>query len=142
MFGQDRTAMRRFFIEAWRKHRSGEPLEPLQQIIAGIIRQHPEYHRLLEHPELILEREFLPEEGMSNPFLHMGMHIGLQEQVSTDRPPGIAVLYRELLQKSGDPHEAEHRMMECLGRTLWEAQQSNTAPDDEGYLECLRKLLI
>ncbi len=141
MFGQDRTTMRRFFIETWRKHQTGESLEPLQQVIAGIIQQHPEYHRLLEQPELILEREFLPEEGISNPFLHMGMHIGLQEQVSTDRPPGISALYRDLLHKSGDPHETEHRMMECLGRTLWEAQRSNSTPDEESYLECLRGLL-
>lgn len=133
--------MRRFFTEAWRKHRAGEPLQPLEQLIARIVQQHPEYHGILEQPEAVLEQDFPPEAGMSNPFLHMGMHISLQEQVVTDRPAGISAVYRELSHKAGDPHEAEHQLMECLGRMLWEAQQSNTAPDEKDYLECARNLL-
>jgi hypothetical protein len=141
MFGQDRTAMRRFFLETWQKHQRRQHLEPLEQIIAQAIEQHPEYHRLLEQPDLVLEQEFHPEAGGANPFLHLGMHIGLQEQVAADRPAGIAGIYRELMLKNGDPHQAEHQLMECLERILWEAQQSQTVPDEENYLECARKLL-
>jgi hypothetical protein len=141
MYGQDRTAMRRFFLETWHKHQQQQPLEPLEQIIAQVIKQHPEYHHLLGQPDRALEQEFHPEGGASNPFLHLGMHIGLQEQISADRPAGIATIYRELLLKSGDPHQAEHRLMECLERVLWEAQQSHSTPDDEDYLECARNLL-
>ncbi len=132
--------MRRVFVEAWRKQRTGEPMEPLEQVIAHIVQQHPEYHRMLETPEPILDKDFQPEGGLSNPFLHMGMHISLQEQVSTDRPAGITRLYQQIIGKIGDPHEAEHQMMECLGRMLWEAQRANRMPDEEAYLECLRSL--
>jgi hypothetical protein len=90
---------------------------------------------------LHLEQEFHPEAWATNPFLHLGMHIGLQEQIATDRPTGISAIYRQLLLKSGDTHQAEHRLMECLERTLWEAQQSQSAPDEESYLECARRLL-
>jgi hypothetical protein len=141
MFGQDRTAMRRFFVETWRKHQQQQHLEPLEQIIAKAIQLHPEYHRLLEQPDLVLDQEFHPEAGRVNPFLHLGMHIGLQEQVTADRPAGIATIYRELLLKSDDPHQAEHQLMQCLEQVLWEAQQSHSAPDDASYLECARKLL-
>ncbi len=140
MYGQDRTAMRQVFVEAWRKQRAGEPMEPLEQVIGNIVLQHPEYHSMLESPEPVLDKDFMPEEGLSNPFLHMGMHISLQEQVSTDRPTGIALLYQQLVGKIGDPHEVEHQMMECLGRMLWEAQRANRMPDEAAYLECLRSL--
>jgi hypothetical protein len=132
--------MRRVFVEAWRKQRAGEPMQPLEQVIGNIVQLHPEYHSMLETPEPVLDKDFSPDEGLSNPFLHMGMHISLQEQISTDRPSGIALLHQQLLTKIGDPHEAEHQMMECLGRMLWEAQRAGRMPDEAAYLECLRAL--
>ena len=115
-------------------------MTPLEQLIASVIHQHPEYHRLVEKGESSAARDYLPEGGETNPYLHMGMHISLREQFGSDRPPGIARLYRQLLTKLGDPHETEHRMMECLGRTLWEAQREGTMPNVQAYLECLRVL--
>ncbi|MEJ2455428.1 MAG: DUF1841 family protein [Candidatus Thiodiazotropha sp.] len=132
--------MRRVFFEAWRKQQSGEAMQPLEEMIAGVVRQHPEYHALLEDSEAGLEREFLPEGGETNPFLHMAMHITLLEQLSTDRPPGICEHYRRLCQRLGDAHDAEHQMMECLGRILWEAQSNNRMPDEMAYLDCVRRL--
>lgn len=140
MFSSNRAAMRRAFIDAWGKFRGNAPLEPLERLIAEVVRQHPEYHKLLEHPEQVLDKDYLPEAGETNPFLHLSMHLGVQEQVGTDRPPGIRAVYERLVTGAGDAHEAEHRMMECLGRVLWEAQRQNTAPDDQAYLECLRGL--
>ncbi|MCB1873426.1 MAG: DUF1841 family protein [Gammaproteobacteria bacterium] len=141
MFGNNRTEIRRVFTEAWRKHRANEQATPLETLISGIIAQHPEYHRLIENPDAALERDFLPEGGESNPFLHLGMHISVQEQLGTDRPVGISMLYQQLTAVVGDTHEAEHQLMECLGRMLWEAQSAATAPDEQAYLACVRKLI-
>lgn len=133
--------MRRFFTDAWHKFKNNQPLEPLEQLVAQIIKQHPEYHRLMETPEKMIEHDFLPEDGQTNPFLHLSMHIGITEQISTDRPTGIAQLYQQLMTKTQDAHETEHQIMECLGRMLWEAQRNNQMPDEAQYLECIRKLL-
>jgi hypothetical protein len=141
VFGGERNQMRRVFFEAWRKQQSGEAVQPLEEMIAGVVRQHPEYHALLEDSEAGLEREFLPEGGETNPFLHMAMHITLLEQISTDRPPGIGEHYRRLCQRLGDAHDAEHQMMECLGRILWEAQSNDRMPDEMAYLDCVRRLV-
>ena len=141
MFGTDRTQMRRVYTEAWRKRLSGEPMEPLEQVIASVVERHPEYHRLLENPENTLEKDYTPEMGESNPFLHLSMHLGLQEQISTNRPTGITGLYRQLTLKCGDAHTAEHEMMECLGQMIWEAQRYNRMPDEHGYLECIRSAI-
>jgi len=140
MFGHDRNQMRMFFIEVWKKYRAQAPLEPLEKIIAEILRAHPEYHRLLEDPDAVLEKDYLPDLGESNPFLHMGMHIAIQEQLGTNRPAGIIDIYQSLLIKLQDPHEVEHRMLECLGEMLWRAQRDGTDPDESAYLDCLRTL--
>jgi len=141
MFSDDRTQMRRTFAEAWRKRLQGEPLTPLEAQIADLVAEHPEYHALLEAPGEQLQRDYLPEAGESNPFLHLAMHLGIREQLATGRPPGVAETHSRLARRLGDAHEAEHRMMECLARALWEAQRSQRPPDEAGYAECLKRLL-
>jgi hypothetical protein len=140
LFGQDREQIRLFYCEAWRKFSQGLPMEPLEDLVAMVISEHPEYHRLLEIPEQALERDYLPEMGESNPFLHMGMHIAIREQLSIDRPPGIVQAYQAALARLGDAHELEHRVMECLAEMIWQAQRNGTAPDEEAYLECVKQL--
>lgn len=139
MFGQDRGQLRRFYRETWRKHTAGEPLAGVEILVAQVIGQHPEYHDFITRPEA-LEKDFDVESGQTNPFLHMGMHIALGEQLQADRPPGIRREHMRLSALLGDSHAAEHRMMECLGLTLWEAQRNNAPPDELAYLECVRKL--
>jgi hypothetical protein len=116
-------------------------LEPLQHQLATVVEQHPEYHRLLEDDEGALGRDYTPESGQSNPFLHLGLHLAIREQVATDRPAGIAAVHRELSRRLGDVHEAEHRMLERLGEALWLGQRTGRPPDEAAYLESLRRLL-
>lgn len=140
MFPQDRSQLRQFFFEAWRKHLERLPMQPLEQVIAAIAEQHPEYHAVLQNRDGHLDKDYTPEMGQTNPFLHMAMHISIQEQLTTQRPAGIVELYQSLLMKYGDPHEVEHLMMECLGQMVWQAQRTNTMPSDELYIECLHSL--
>jgi len=140
MFGQDRTELRQMFFTSWKKHQNKQLMEPLEAVVAKIIELHPEYHALLEDKETV-DKDYMPEMGQTNPFLHMAMHISIQEQLSTKRPTGIDQLYQSMLQKNKDPHETEHLMMECLGKMLWEAQSQNRTPDENDYLGCLRKYI-
>jgi len=134
-----REELRRRYVTAWQRHRDGLPLEPLDAQIADVIALHPEYQALLEAPDA-LTRDFTVEQGRINPFLHMGLHLGLREQLATDRPAGIRQLHTRLAQRLGDPHAAEHRMVDVLAETLWEAQRSGRAPDEAAYLERVRRL--
>ena len=138
---QDRDSGRTFFLEIWGKHKKQAPLEALEQIVLNVILQHPEYHELLEKDkDEIAAMEFTPEMGMTNPFLHMGMHITIQEQIGSNRPSGITVIYQRLLLKYPSAHDLEHKMMESLGETLWLAQRNNTLPDEAQYLEQVKRL--
>lgn len=138
---QDRDASRRFFVEVWGKYSAGSVLQPLESLIAGVILQHSEYHSLLEDDSAAIEMDFDPEAGESNPFLHMGLHITIQEQIGADRPLGIRELYEIGLERMGDPHMLEHRIMECLGEVLWRAQRDQTMPDEAAYLDGVRRIV-
>jgi len=139
-FSEDRNSLRRMYLQAWQRYRDGLPMEPLQAQIADVVAQHPEYHPLLESGDLVLDQDWRPEQGIGNPFLHMGMHLAIREQLATDRPAGIVAVHNTLLAMSGDVHEVEHRMAECLGETLWQSQRSGLPPDENAYLEALRRL--
>lgn len=138
--GQNREQLRQMYLEAWRKYSARQPLEPLEAQLAGVIAEHPEYVPLLESGPQALAADYTPEGGRENPFLHMGLHLAIREQAATDRPAGIAKIHRSLSQRLGDPHAAEHAMLEALAETLWESQRSGRAPDEERYLERLRAL--
>ena len=138
IFSQDRGALRRMYADAWAKRESGSPMSPLEQQIAEIVGEHPEYLDAVTAEEI--DRDFTPEGGQTNPFLHMGLHLSIREQVATDRPVGIRAVYTRLVEAAGDRHHAEHQMIECLAETLWEAQSQNRPPDEPRYLERLRRL--
>jgi hypothetical protein len=140
MFSQDRTAMRGVFLEAWRRFQGGEPLEPLHLQIVEVAKRHPEYHPLLQAGEPALAQDWLPHHGEANPFLHMALHLAVQDQVTTDGPRGMRQLYGRIVRDClGDTHEAEHRIMECLGEAMWRMQRDARDLDEKAYLKCIKK---
>ena len=139
LFGNSRESLRRGWLEAFKKSQTGALLTALETQLADLIREHPEYHAWLERGDAAVQADFRPEDGNVNPFLHLSMHLALREQVSTNRPAGIDAVHSRLAERHG-AHEAEHRMMEMLGRALWEAQRAGRAPDEQAYLETLRQL--
>ena len=137
IFGNDRRELRQMYVTAWKKASSGDVLSPLEAQIAAVIEDHPEYQSLMV--EQTVDDDFTPDEGQTNPFLHMGLHLAIREQVATDRPPGIAAIFDRLAERTGDRHAAEHEALESLAETLWEAQRSGALPDEAAYLERLRR---
>ena len=137
---QSREALRRSYLDAWTKFQRGTPLTALEAQLAAVISEHPEYHEWLQRGDSALHEEFTPERGRENPFLHLGMHLAIREQVATNRPAGIADIHARLARNLGDPHRAEHAMIEPLGVALWSAQRNGQPPDETAYLEALRRL--
>ena len=137
---QSRDQLRRVYIDAWRKRREGLPMEPLEAQVADVIALHPEYHAGLERPDSVLDRDYTPEGGQSNPFLHMSLHLAVRDQVATDRPAGIRKAFEALVRRMGSPHDAEHRLIECLAEAMWEAQRSGRPPDERSYLQRVQSL--
>jgi hypothetical protein len=139
MFSQDRQTHRRTFVEAWTKATSGLPLEPVEAQIVQIARMHPEYEPFLSDPEESLDRDFSPDLGETNPFLHMGLHIVILEQLGLDQPAGIRRLHQKLVATTGDTHEADHRLMTCLAEALWRIQRDNKPFNEKSYLKCIKR---
>lgn len=126
------------YADTWQKRCDKIPLTPLEAQIADVIEWHPEYHADVMSDEL--NKDYTPDAGKTNPFLHMGLHLGIREQIATNRPSGITSIYSTLTARIGDAHLTEHRMIDCLAETLWEAQSQNTAPDEQKYLASLYHL--
>ncbi len=140
MFGQNRQQLRQMYHDTWQKKQANESLSALESMVSQVISEHPEYHKIF-NSDASLEQEYFVEDGQTNPFLHMGLHISLHEQISTDRPAGIRDVYQQLQAKFGNAHDTEHKMMECLTESLWIAQRNNQAPSESDYLIELRRLL-
>lgn len=138
MYSSNREDTRRTFFEVWQKMQDGMPLTALESIIADVVRMHPEYHAILDKGVEVLDKDWLPEGGEVNPFLHLGLHIAIREQLSIDRPAGIKAAYAALLHHTGDVMQTEHAMLECLAEALWRAQRDNRLPDETAYLACIR----
>ncbi len=141
LFGQSREELRRFYHDAWQKRQAKQVMQPLEHQVADVIALHPEYQALFSGDPDKLDKDYIPDGGETNPFLHMGMHLAIREQVNTDRPSGIRNLFQQVQRITGSEHDAEHRMMDCLGEMLWQAQRNGTQPDEQLYLACLRKLI-
>jgi hypothetical protein len=133
-----REQLRRSYVEAWSRHLSGAPLTPLQALIADVIGAHPEYQSIMRDADAATVFEPAAGAAVENPFLHMGLHLAIREQIAIDRPPGIRALHSQLQARCGDIHRAEHQLMEALGQTLWQAQRDGRAPDESHYLALAR----
>lgn len=139
LFNPSRDEARNFLFETWRKRRARELLSPLEDLAAQLIEKHPEYHAVLEYPERYQDKDYLPEQGETNPFLHLMMHLSIEEQISIDQPPGIRAHFVRLTRQFESEHDAQHRMMECLSEMIWQAQRNRTQPDAAIYFDCLEK---
>jgi hypothetical protein len=139
MFNPSKDEVRQFFCNTWKKSTSGEVLTPLEAIARDWILQHPEYESDLADPERALGTDYRIDQGRSNPFLHLSMHLSIHEQMSVDQPPGIREASEALIRRLGSAHDAHHLIMECLGEMLWTAQRNGTPPDGEAYIRCIRQ---
>jgi len=139
MFKPSRDEARKFLFESWRKRLTGELLTPLEDLTAQLIDKHPEYHSLFNDPEHNQDKDFAPDDNVVNPFLHLMMHLTIEEQISIGQPQGIREQFVRLTQKYESEHEAQHAIMDCLGEMIWKSQRNNTAPDAVVYLNCLER---
>jgi hypothetical protein len=139
MFNPSRDQARTFLFDLWEKHQAGTALSPLESVALSIILEHPEYHAMLSDRERYLDRDWKPEGGETNPFLHISMHLAIEEQVSIDQPPGIRAAVQALAQRHDSAHDARHDVMDCLAEVIWQAQRNGAPFDNAAYLACLSR---
>lgn len=129
--------MRGVFFDAWRKFRQQQPLSPLEKLIVDVASKHPEYHAILDDADANMARDAFAQAGDGNPFIHMGLHLALIEQINMDRPVGVASAHRNLINHLQDEHKAEHAAIDCLAEWL-----ADGPPHDESvYLSRLARLV-
>ena len=137
MFNPTRDQARAFLFDTWEKHAAGAELTALERVALSVILEHPEYHAVLADRERYLDRDWKPEGGETNPFLHLQMHLAIEEQLSIDQPPGIRDAIEALARRHDSMHRARHDVMECLGEMIWNAQRHGAAFDNDAYIRCI-----
>ena len=139
MFNPSRNEVREFFFAIWSKAQAGSVLTPLEAMALSVVQAHPEYHDVLSNPDRYREREWTPEGGETNPFLHLSVHLAIEEQLSIDQPPGIRSIVQSLESTLGNAMDARHAVMDCLVEQVWQAQRNAVPFNNEAYLDCLRR---
>jgi hypothetical protein len=139
MFNPSRSQAREFLFDLWQKHQAGAALTPLESMAIAIVLEHPEYHAYLGDRERYLERDWRPEGGETNPFLHLQMHLAIEEQLSIDQPAGIRSAVEALARKHDSMHDARHHVMDCLAEAIWNAQRHGAGFDNASYMDCIRR---
>jgi len=139
MFNPSREQVRHFFSETWSKYRLGAALTGAEQPALEAILLHPEYHELLSRRGESTQAEYTPESGQMNPFLHLSLHLAIEEQLAIDQPAGIRAEFERILGSVNDRHDALHAILECLGESIWRAQRKGAAMDGAAYLECIKR---
>ncbi len=138
MFTPSQFDVRRFFCDTYQKQQSGQILTPLEAMARDWIVMHPEYANILADPNAAMAADYSVQRGISNPFLHLSMHLTISEQLAIDQPPGIRAAHLQLARRLDSEHEAQHQIMECLGQMIWQSQRSNLPPDGAAYLACVK----
>ena len=139
MFQPSQNDVRRFFCDTFAKQRQGQPMAAIEVLAAGWMDEHPEYHADLADLEAALATVYTVDDGRTNPFLHLSMHLTISEQVSIDQPRGIRQAVELLAAKRNSLHDAQHEVMECLGEMIWQSQRSGQPPDGLAYLDAVRR---
>jgi hypothetical protein len=140
VYNPTRDQVRDFFFGVWAKSRAGEALSALESLALAVVLEHPEYHEVLGNPGRYRERTWTPEGGETNPFLHLSMHLAIEEQISIDQPPGIRARVEALGRKLDSPMAARHVVMDCLAEQVWQAQRNAVPFDNAAYLDCLERV--
>ena len=139
MFSPSQADVRRFFCSIYSKALANQPLETIETIASLWLNEHPEYHAALADVDAALAAMGQADEGKSNPFLHLSMHLSISEQCSIDQPRGIRQAVELLTHRRDSLHLAHHEAMECLGRMLWESQRAGRPPDGDAYVACVQR---
>ena len=139
MFSPSQADVRRFFCSVYAKALAGTALEAIETIASQWMNEHPEYAQDFANVDAALARMGEVQEGRTNPFLHLSMHLSISEQCSIDQPRGIRLAVELLTHKRNSLHRAHHEAMECLGKMLWESQQAGRPPEGDAYIACVQR---
>ena len=111
MFQPSQHDVRLFFCAARAKQREGAPLTPMEALAGDWIAEHPEYHADLADADAAIAAVYDVEGGRTNPFLHLSMHLTIEEQLAIDQPSGIRQAVELLAARRNSLHAAHHEVM-------------------------------
>ena len=129
---------REIMCSIWERFQRGLTL-PEEEHIAGALREHDEYKSAWEAGSAAPD-EHCTVNG-ANPFLHVHIHVAVENQLRGGDPPGVSVVLGELQRKGIDRHEAIHMIGSVLINEIYEIMGAHRPFDRARYLKGLDNLL-
>jgi hypothetical protein len=126
MFAPTQEQVRRFFCEAWAKSQAGQPLQAIEQLAAGWVAEHPEWHAELADADAAVARDYGEGAVGGNPCTCRCTCRSASSAASTSRP--ASARRWSCWPPAGATCTAHHEVMDCLGQMLADAQARRGAP--------------
>lgn len=118
-----------FFLQAWKKHLQGSKLSDLESQVRDVLLLYPQYIS-----ELNQDKTYPLED---NPYIQMGLHLTVWDQVRTNRPEGIRPWFLEAC-VANSQKEVEQLMLMVLRQTVYVSYQAGNLPCEQKYLNILK----
>ena len=138
----DRAQNRKLFHMLWERAQNDDfaGLDDEQRRIAEALKLHAdEYHNVFEFSDVVPDREFDPQKGEVNPFLHISIHAAVQAQLEAKDPIEVLQFYNAMRKKKCSHHDALHLILTILAPLMFRTMKSLMPFDNNRYLSLLKK---
>lgn len=135
-----RSLNRQYMYEIW-QHAKANDLDQLseeEQQIGKLMLEHEEYHNQFEFADALEDYQFDPESGV-NPFLHISIHVIVENQLKSKQPIEAYQFYNSIRRKKVSHHETIHLIGNIFAPLMFQVLKRKEPFDNELYQQLLKK---
>ena len=139
--GMMRVMQRERMHELWEKAKAGdvEELDEEERRLAKIMLEHEdEFFNVFEFADVTADHEYDPDTE-SNPFLHISIHLAIENQLESKDPIEALQFYNAMRQKKYPHHDTLHLMAMIFIPFMFHTMQDNVPFDLDLYKKLLKK---
>ena len=136
-----RSANREHLHFLWEKakNKDFDDLEDEDRRLAEAMRLHEdEFFNQFEFSDILSDREFDPD-SESDPFLHIGFHAIVENQLAARDPLEVFQFYNAMRNRKCSHHETVHLIGAILVRPLFDTMKYQVPFDNDRYVALLKK---
>jgi hypothetical protein len=133
-----RESNRQRLHEVWVAAKAGRPLAGEEAAYAKAMLDHPEYHNAWEFADQVGAAEYVVDGA--NPFLHITVHVIIENQLAQGDPPEVAKTLERLLGQGMGRHGAIHAIAAAFMEVAFPAFQGREPFNTKRYIKKVRRL--
>ncbi len=124
--------------ELWLRAKEGKSLEGEETVLARMMQEHVEYHKVWEQLDKLSGDELVVD-GV-NPIMHVSMHSVIENQLEQNTPPEVRKALDGLLKRGTSRHEAIHTIAYEFNMELFPVLKHSRPFNNNAYKRRLDKI--